>query len=174
MLITFWKCDLSWTMRAHFSDGQFSLRRDECKTKKTKQKKTRRASIQVMIKVNDDRNDGGGGGEWAKKKWGASRCASVQRSSSHATTTENFAAVRNNMQPTVTRVAAKRLVLSLHSPLFTCNTCSEHTSHPLGGGWLAGGLAVGGKKREKRGASAASTCWNVSGKSGVAAPAGGF
>lgn len=135
---------------------QFTERRVQ--NGKKQNKKTRRASIQVMIKVNDDRNDGGGRGEWAKKKWGASRCASVQRSSSHATTNENFAAVRNNMQPTVTRVAAKRLVLSLHSPLFTCNTCSEHTSHPLGGGWLAGGLAVGGKKREKRGASAASTC----------------
>jgi hypothetical protein len=65
-----------------------------------------------------------------KQNWGASRCASVQRSSSHATTTENSAAVRNN------KSRGKRLVSRSYSPLpATPAPAHTHTHILLRVGW---------------------------------------
>ena len=86
------------------------------------------------------------------KKVGASRCASVQRSSSHATTNENSAAVRNNTKQS--QESREEVGLSLLLP-FTCNTCSTaHThTHIL--------LRVGGweDRERKRRELPPATCW---------------
>ena len=69
------------------------------------------------------------------KKVGASRCASVQRSSSHATTNENSAAVRNNCKQS--QESREEVGLSLLLP-FTCNTCSTAHTHTSSWEWVGG------------------------------------